>query len=154
MQGHKVIKRQEPIIIKKSFIESNGSNKNNAIKKVGSILSGDNTSLENTSQDIKNEVKRILLEKGYSIEKIIDIYDQILVKGSIAEGRVGFRGGDVLKVLDKFEKFHGLEEEKKDDQETIKIRGMLQSKSTEEVTTFLFDITAKTKEYLEKIKPK
>lgn len=154
MQGHKIVKRKEPIIIKKSFIESNGSNKNNAIKKVGSILSGDSTSLENTSQDIKNEVKRILLEKGYSIEKIIDIYDQILVKGSIAEGRVGFKGGDVLKVLDKFEKFHGLEEEKKDDQETIKIRGMLQSKSTEEVTTFLFDITAKTKEYLEKIKGK
>jgi len=128
----------KPIEIKKSFLTVPNS-KNNR-EELKSVLQGKDTDRE----DIKKELKRIMIEEGLSIRELIKEYKSIIR----VSGSVKYRGSDVVKVIENLTKLHGIED--KNDGED-KFRALLQSKSEDEIKTILIETTNKTMEYLTRL---
>ena len=100
-------------------------------------------SIDMLKEDQVKEVKRLLVEKGLTIDMILDRYKDIAETNPKS-----VLASDVLKVLERLERLHGLQD-KSDDQ--LQIRALIQNKSASEITTTLIEITGKTQEYIKKL---
>ena len=125
----------EPRIIKSFVTQSNNP------KVVNALITGE---VDNNREDIRKEVKRLLIESQLSIKEVLGVYKGILKKA----GKVKYRGSDVVKVLENVTKLHNIEE---NGDEENKFRALLQSKTEDEVRTLLIETTNKTMEYLSRL---
>lgn len=127
--------------LKTSFLVQNNQPLEKQTDKIIESLSGEDVKL---TFNQKEELKRILIDKGLTLDFILSKYKEI----------TGFklkyvRASDILKALERLEHFHGIEDPKT--QIETKVSLILQSKSPEQMKTYLMQITQKTKEYTEKL---
>lgn len=107
-------------------------------------VSGGTISLDDINEAQAKELKMRLERKGLSLDLVLDKYKKI-----VSEEQVKYKGSDVLKVLERVEELLGFKEK---GQEQVQIRALVQSKSSEEITTTLIEITGRTQEYIKKLK--
>jgi hypothetical protein len=96
------------------------------------------------NKNVLKECRRLLIEKGLTLEAILDEYSKIL-QGPRKEAKTS----DIVKILENISKLHGLDINKPDSEiipDTLR-------KSIQEgnVTTYIMAITSKTSSYLDKL---
>ena len=95
-----------------------------------------------SSLQVLQEIKLLLIDKGLTVEYIIEKYKEILDQGFSKP-----KAGEILKALERLEKLHGIEEKRAE-----KIPGVLADAIERgQVTTFIIGITKKTQEYLRRL---
>lgn len=90
------------------------------------------------------ELQRLMADKGLSIDIVLSRYKEI-----ITDKKIGFKGSDVLKVLERVEKLLGFDDKSEDQ---LQIRALIQTKSASEITSTLIEVTTQTQAYLTKLK--
>lgn len=118
------------------------NNQKEQLEKVENALQG-LADVHDLKSDQVKELRRLMTAKGITIEVLLDKYKAILDKKEIA-----FKGSDVLKALERLEKLLGLTD-KSDEQ--LQIKALTQTKTANEITTTLIEITGKTQDYLDRL---
>lgn len=123
-------------------------NSQKTTRQVISLLSGNGGNGGNVSNAIKEEVKLKLLDKGLTIDKIIDKYKEV-----VELSNVKYKGSDVLNVLKRLEELHGLITTSGNigNSGNDNITMMFQNKSIDEIKTFVMSISGKTEEYIKRL---
>jgi uncharacterized protein YggL (DUF469 family) len=84
------------------------------------------------------------VEKGLSLDEMFDKYKEVLEATGIE-----YKGSDVLKALDSLLKLHQIGTDQDDIQ--VKVGAVIQSKSPDEIRTYLLQITQKVTHYIDKM---
>lgn len=126
------------IIIKKSF---SPQAKKKARQLVERGLEGKQV-VKTASPNVLKEIKLLLNQEGLTKEFIIRAY-----RGILEQEYEKPKASDVLKILERLEKLHGIQEK-----EDHKIpRGLEDAITRGQVTTFIIGITKKTQDYLKRL---
>ena len=88
------------------------------------------------------EVKRLLIKEGLTIEYVIKHYKEL--SGAIP---TKVRASDVLKALERIERLWGLDS----GDEQPQIRAITQTRTPNEITTTLIEVTGRTQDYIRKL---
>ena len=112
------------------------------IDAAGKLIQG---KLLHASGSIQEEVKRVLKEKGVSLDYLIDKYKKL---SDSTPDKI--TGSDILKSLDTMMRLLGVKTE--DDQTVLKVGAILQEKTPTELRTFIMELTTKTQSYLNKVR--
>ena len=131
-------------IVKSSLKSNNVGNVKGVTKRVEVLNVLESGNVDNVRNDLKEETRRLLAEKGLNVEYILNKYKEI--SGYELKS---VRASDVLKVLERLEHLHGLDDNNANNVDNVSI--MLQSKTLEEVKTFILSISGKTQEYLARL---
>ena len=125
-------------MLKKSFVKDNGSTQK-GIKKiaVGKLL--------RPSASLQDEIKRIMIEEKIDLRLVLKRYKSILIA---LPDKVN--ASDVLKAGETLMRLWGVKTE--DDQTILKVGAILQSKSPDEMRTFIMELSTRTQGYLNKIR--
>ena len=116
-------------------------------RQVINLISGNDG---NVASSIKEEVRLKLIDKGLTIDSILDKYKEVVDKPDVK-----FKGSDVLTVLERLENLHGLNtKSSKEEGSHDNISLMLQSKTIDEIKTFVMTISGKAEEYLKRLETK
>ena len=122
----------------KSMVQPDDKNRNAAVKIVsGKVLQPGAT--------IQEEVKRIMSQKGIDLDLLIERYKIILT--SLPDK---VNASDVLKAGDTLLRLWGVQTQ--DDQTVLKVGAMFQSKSTDELKSFVVELSTRTQAYLGKMR--
>ncbi len=129
----------EPVRIDKTRLN------NNVGSKIGvqQVLEG-KRSIDTLTVNQADEIKRLLVEKGLSLDEMFDKYKEVLEATGIE-----YKGSDVLKALDSLLKLHQIGTDQDDIQ--VKVGAVIQSKSPDEIRTYLLQITQKVTHYIDKM---
>lgn len=127
--------------LKKTYLE--GAQPLSQQGKIASVLKG-SVSPENLDNNQFKELQLALVEQKLGVKELISKYKDV-----IEAKDVKYRGSDVLKALDSVREMWQLKD-KSDDQ--LQIRALIQTKTIDEITTTLIEVTGKTQEYLTKLK--
>lgn len=127
--------------VKKSFLTK--GQKTSSQNVIDGVMLGLNN-IDHLNTDEIKELRRKMVEIGLSPELLLQKYKEIINKKGIE-----YRGSDVLKALESVRELWNL---KGNSQDEVKIRSLVQSKSANEITTTLTEVTMKTQEYLKKLK--
>jgi len=138
--GHAVTsdKSTQVNLVSKTFLPD----KSKSIKQVEQVLQGQR---DITRPEVRQEVEMLLVKHGLTIDKILSSYKSI-----ISSPDIKYKGSDVVKVLERLEKLHGLDTNSFDEA-TQKIVGELQSQSVDEIKIKFTEITMKTQDYLKRL---
>ena len=138
--GHAVTsdKSTQVNLVSKTFLPD----KSKSIKQVEQVLQGQK---DITRPEVRQEVEMLLVKHGLTIDKILSSYKSI-----ISSPDIKYKGSDVVKVLERLEKLHGLDTNSFDEA-TQKIVGELQSQSVDEIKIKFTEITMKTQDYLKRL---
>ena len=138
--GHAVTsdKSTQVNLVSKTFLPD----KSKSIKQVEQVLQGQK---DITRPEVRQEVEMLLVKHGLTIDKILSSYKSI-----ISSPDIKYKGSDVVKVLERLERLHGLDTNSFDEA-TQKIVGELQSQSVDEIKIKFTEITMKTQDYLKRL---
>jgi len=138
--GHAVTsdKSTQVNLVSKTFLPD----KSKSIKQVEQVLQGQR---DITRPEVRQEVEMLLVKHGLTIDKILSSYKSI-----ISSPDIKYKGSDVVKVLERLERLHGLDTNSFDEA-TQKIVGELQSQSVDEIKIKFTEITMKTQDYLKRL---
>lgn len=138
--GHAVTsdKSTQVNLVSKTFLPD----KSKSIKQVEQVLQGQR---DIRRPEVRQEVEMLLVKHGLTIDKILSSYKSI-----ISSPDIKYKGSDVVKVLERLEKLHGLDTNSFDEA-TQKIVGELQSQSVDEIKIKFTEITMKTQDYLKRL---
>lgn len=125
-------------LVSKTFLPD----KSKSIIQVEQVLQGQR---DITRPEVRQEVEMLLVKHGLTIDKILSSYKSI-----ISSPDIKYKGSDVVKVLERLEKLHGLDTNSFDEA-TQKIVGELQSQSVDEIKIKFTEITMKTQDYLKRL---
>lgn len=126
--------------LKKTYLDIGGDDGQNRMidKAVNGSL--DIGSLKETQQ---KEMISKLIDKGLTLDYVVSKYK------AISDAKIkNVRASDVLKVLERVEELHGI---RNNSQDQLQIRAMTQTKTPEQITTTLIEITGKTQAYINKL---
>lgn len=127
------------IALRKTYLKNESPGQN---KKLDSAMEGYTNSGDLKEHQQKEMVRR-LEEKGLDLDYVATKYKDI------ADTKIkSVRASDVLKVLERVEEIHGL---RSNSQDQLQIRAMTQTKTPEQITTTLIEITGKTQAYINKL---
>lgn len=131
----------EPVGINKTKLQNQQANaKKNLISKV-------ERGINNLTVNQAEELKRVLVEEGLDLRVLIRRLKDIALN---KEAEI--KGSDVVKVLERLLQLHGVEESQAPVESKVSL--LFQSKSLDDVKSFLMEITQKTTNYLDKMKAK
>lgn len=138
--GHAVTsdKSTQVNLVSKTFLPD----KSKSIKQVEQVLQ---CQRDITRPEVRQEVEMLLVKHGLTIDKILSSYKSI-----ISSPDIKYKGSDVVKVLERLERLHGLDTNSFDEA-TQKIVGELQSQSVDEIKIKFTEITMKTQDYLKRL---
>lgn len=104
------------------------------------------SNIDHLNTDEIKELRLKMVQIGLTPDLLLQKYKDILGRKDVE-----YRGSDVLKALESVRELWNL---KGNTQDEVKIRSLVQSKTANEITTTLTEVTMKTQEYLKKLKDK
>ena len=120
----------------KTFLK-NGHGK----KSVQKVIEGKTKPVQ-VGQNVLEEAKMLLLQKGFTIDSILNKYIEIVKKKDVT-----FRGSDVVSVLDRLSAIQGLEI-KTADQSNDNVSRRLQNAPINDIKVFMIQISKDTERYI------
>lgn len=130
------------VIVKKTFTNSKGNE--HATRLLDNALKGKSLP-ENLTPNVLKELQMILTTNGLTLAHIIETYKKLL-----NEPHERLKGGDVIKILSRLEKLHGINEKSIEKSQDLP-EDMGKAVEDGNVHRYIFEINEKTKSYLDKL---
>ena len=134
-------KDNQVVKISKSFGKQGDKS---ARKQVGKVIEGKAIRVnKDTSPHVLRDIRRLLIENDLGLEYVIKKYKEVLDSGYERP-----KAGDVLKVLNRLEKLHGVEDQSNKNQQLPEAIGT--ALASGDLEAYIVKITKKTSEYLDR----